>query len=189
MPEVNWVRLLLGSLVSLGLLAVTGCGARGLVNSASSSSSSIPAPAASSVSPSASAGETSNTNTISVSAGNTTAGVNVTVSPASGTENATSLGNMADGFAANTGVIVHQASTSTIVLFGTGLSGGMSVTISGPQDIGMSNVRSVQAKDGTPGVAFDAVIGSSTALGARTVYLKAANNDITAFTGGLEVQP
>jgi len=183
------VRLLLGSLVSLGLLAVTGCGTRGLVNTPSSASSSVPAPAASSLSPSPSAGELSNTNTISVSGGSTTTGVNVTVSPASGTENATSLGAMSDGFAANTGVIVHQASTGTIVLFGAGLSGGMSVTISGPQDIGVSNVRSVQAKDGMAGVAFDAVIGSSTALGARTVYLKAANNDITAFAGGLEVQP
>jgi len=96
---------------------------------------------------------------------------------------------MADGFAANTGAIVHQASSNTIVLFGPGLSGSMSVTISGPQDIGVSNLRSVQAKDGTPGLAFDAVIGSSTAVGARTVYLKASNNDITAFTGGLEVLP
>jgi hypothetical protein len=33
------------------------------------------------------------------------------------------------------------------------------------------------------------VIGGSSALGARSVYLKAANNDITAFTGGLEVLP
>jgi len=183
------VRLLLGSLVSLGLLAINGCGARGLVNTPSSSSSSTPVPASSSLQPSASAGAVSNTNTVSVSAGSNTGGVNVTVSPATGTENATSLGTMADGFAANTGVIVHQASTSTIVLFGAGLSGGMSVTISGPQDIGVSNLRSVQAKDGTPGVAFEAVLGSSTALGARTVYLKAANNDITAFTGGLEVYP
>jgi len=65
----------------------------------------------------------------------------------------------------------------------------MGINISGPQDIGVSNIRSIQAKDGTPGVAFDAVIGATTALGARTVYLKANNNDITAFAGGLEVQP
>jgi len=182
------VRLLLGSLVSLGLFAVIGCGARGLVNASSTSSSSSPAPSAS-LQPPTSPGELSNANTILVSAGSSTAGVNVTVSPAMGTENATSLGTLAKGFAANTGVIVHQASAASIVLFGPGLSGSMSVTISGAQDIGVSNVRGMQAKDGTPGIAFDAVIGSSTAIGARTLYLKAANNDITAFTGGLEVQP
>ena len=39
------------------------------------------------------------------------------------------------------------------------------------------------------GVAFDAVVGATSTPGARTVYLKANNNDITAFAGGLEVQP
>jgi hypothetical protein len=126
---------------------------------------------------------------VTVTAGTDTSGVNIAVSPAAGSENAEALGKVSDGFAANTGVVVHQASSETIVLFGTGLSGSMSVTLSGPNDIGISNVRTAQAKDGTSGVAFDVVIGSTTAIGARTVYLKAANNDVTAFAGGLEVMP
>ena len=182
------MRLLSGSLSLLGLFAVLGCGGRGVKDAPSASNSAQPSPVTSSAQPGA-GGELSNDNSVVVNAGTTTSGVNVTVAASAGAENATALGKVADGFAANTGTIVHIASTNTIVLFGPGLSGSMSVMVSGPKDIGVSNVRSVQAKDGTPGVAFDAVTGSSTALGARTVYLKAPNNDITAFTGGLEVQP
>lgn len=183
------MRLLLGLVLLIGLAELVGCGARGLANNPASSTSSAPSPATSSSQPTTATGDISNTNTVTVGAGGNASGVDITVSPSLGNENATALGTMADGFAANTGAIVHQASSNTIVLFGPGLSGSMSVTISGPQDIGVSNLRSVQAKDGTPGLAFDAVIGSSTAVGARTVYLKASNNDITAFTGGLEVLP
>jgi len=179
--------LRLGSLfLVVSLLLLVGCGTRGLQ---STSSTTVPAavPATSSAQPPSSTGDISGGNTVAVSAGADTSGINITVSPSAGSENAESLGKVSDGFAANTGVIVHRASTETIVLFGTGLSGDMSVTLSGPNDIGMSNTHSVQAKDGTPGIAFDVVIGSTSAMGARTVYLKAANNDVTAFTGGLEV--
>jgi len=126
---------------------------------------------------------------VTVNAGAKSSGVNIVVAPAAGAENAIALGTLADGFAANTGAVVHQASTDTIVLFGPGLSGTMGVTISGPQDIGVSNIRSIQAKDGTSGLAFDAVVGATSSPGARTVYLKATNHDVTAFAGGLEVQP
>jgi hypothetical protein len=183
------VRLLLGSGFIFILAVLAGCGTRGLTSTAAVSSSSGPSPAGATAQPPASAGSLSASSEVTVAAGQNSPGIDVTVSPASGTENAIVLGTLADGFAANTGVTVHQASTNTIVLFGPGLSGSMSVSISGPQDVGISNIRSVQAKDGTPGVAFDAVVGSSSAIGARTVYLKAANNDVTAFTGGLEVQP
>ena len=184
------MRLLWGSFLLLGFGVLAGCGTRGLVNTPATSNSSVaPAPSTSSAQPTVSAGDLSSSNVVTVNGGSNLSGVNITVTPAAGTENAVSLGTLAAGFAANTGAIVHQATTNTIVLFGPGLSGAMSVTLSGPQDIGVSNIRSVQAKDGTPGVAFDAVIGSSTAIGARTVYLKASNNDITAFSGGLEVQP
>lgn len=180
--------LRLGSLLLLfGLLACVACG-RGLQNSGSNN---IPSsvPAAASAQPITSTGNVTDNNVITVNAGSDTASVNVTVAAPAGTETAQALGNAADGFAANTGVIVHQASTETIVVFGTGLSANMTVTLSGPNDIGVSNIRGVKATNGTPGIAFDAVIGSSTAPGARTVYLKAPNNDITAFTGGLEVVP
>lgn len=183
------MRLLVGLVLLIGLAAVAGCGARGLANNPASASSSVPTPATSSSQPATAVGDVASTNAVTVAAGANASGIDITVSPALGSENATALGTMVDGFAANTGAIVHEPSSNTIVLFGPGLSGAMSVTISGPQDIGVSNVRSVQAKDGTPGLAFDAVIGSSTAVGARTVYLKASNNDITAFAGGLEVLP
>ena len=179
----------LGSWVlAVSVLLLVGCGSRGMQTS-SSSTAPTPVPATSSAQPSGSSGDVTGGNTVTVSAGSDTPGINITVSPASGTENAEALGKVSDGFAANTGVIVHQASTETIVLFGTGLTGGMSVTVSGPNDIGISNVRAAQAKDGTSGIAFDVVIGSTTAIGARTVYLKAANNDVTAFAGGLELMP
>ena len=183
------MRLLLALVLLIGVAAIVGCGARGLASNPATSGSSLPTPATSSAPPTTAVGDINSTNAVAVTAGANTSGVNITVSPALGSENATALGTLADGFAANTGAIVHQASSPTIVLFGPGLSGAMSVTLSGPQDIGVSNIRSVQAKDGTPGVAFDAVIGSSTAIGARTVYLKASNNDITALAGGLEVLP
>jgi hypothetical protein len=76
-----------------------------------------------------------------------------------------------------------------VILFGQGLSGSMTVTIDGPQDISVSNVRSITSTQDKPGVAFDASVSSSAALGARTVFLRTSNDDITAFTGGLEVVP
>jgi hypothetical protein len=192
--HLRWGSWFLVGLSLVGLLGVGGCG-RGLQNNLSTtttSSSPVPtagSPAASSAQPPASGGDISNDNTIAVTAGSDTSGIDIAVSPAAGTENAIALGKASDGFAANTGTTVHLASTNTILLFGPGLSGSMSVIVSGPNDIGISNLRSTQAKDGTPGIAFDAVIGGSSAVGARSVFLKAANNDITAFTGGLEVLP
>ena len=177
----------LGSLYLVAsIFLLVGCGSRGLTSGSSSTAPSA-VPATSSAQPSGSSGDITGGNTVTVSAGVDTSGVNITVSPAAGSENAEALGKVSDGFAANTGVVVHQASSETIVLFGAGLSGSMSVTLSGPNDIGISNVRAAQAKDGTSGIAFDVVVASTTAIGARTVYLKAVNNDVTAFAGGLEV--
>ena len=76
-----------------------------------------------------------------------------------------------------------------VLIFGPGLDGSMNVTISGPADIVISNIRSITATDKTPGVAFDAAVSPVAALGARTVTLRATNDDITTFTGGLEVIP
>lgn len=184
-------RLLWCSLLVLVLVVVEGCGERGLTgNSSISPSAPLSNPSASAAQPSApSPGDLNSANVVTVTAGARISGVDVVATPAAGSENAVALGILSDGFAANTGAIVHHASTNTIVLFGPGLSGDMKVSVSGPQDIGVNNIHSIQAKDGTPGLAFDATIGATTALGARTVYLKAINSDVTAFTGGLEVQP
>jgi hypothetical protein len=76
-----------------------------------------------------------------------------------------------------------------VLLFGQGLSGNMTVSISGPGDIAVSNITSISSTTGTSGVAFNAAISAGAGLGARTVFLKSANGDITSFTGGLEVIP
>jgi len=91
--------------------------------------------------------------------------------------------------ARNSGAVIPRGSTMKVVLFGRALSGGLTVTIGGPNDIIISNVRGVTATDGTAGIAFDATVSAGAALGARTVYLRSSNDDITAFTGGLEVVP
>jgi len=74
-------------------------------------------------------------------------------------------------------------------LFGPGLSGSMTVSLSGPADIAISNIQSITSTTNVPGISFTAAVGSTAALGARTVVLQATNNDITTFAGGLEVVP
>lgn len=76
-----------------------------------------------------------------------------------------------------------------MILFGPGLSGNMTVTLSGPSDISVSNIQSISSTMNVPGISFSAAVSSSAALGARTVVLQSPNNDITTFAGGLEVVP
>ncbi len=126
---------------------------------------------------------------VTVAAGQNSSGVNIGVpAPASTTPpNAESIG--IGNSAANTGITISQGSTQTVILFGPGLSGSMTVSLSGPADIAISNVQSITSTTNVPGVSFNAAVSSSAALGARTVILQAANNDITTFAGGLEVVP
>jgi hypothetical protein len=125
---------------------------------------------------------------IDVSAGQTTSGVDIVVaSPASSpTPNAENLGT--GNSASNTGATISQGTTATVLLFGPGLNGSMQVTISGPGDIDVTNIQSITSTDNTPGISFTATVASNAALGARTVLLRDAKDDITSFTGGLEVQ-
>jgi hypothetical protein len=132
--------------------------------------------------------------TVQVGAGQTVGGIDINVpTPASSNgPNAELLGvselNSATT-ATNSGATIRRGATMKVVLFGRALSGSLRVTIGGPQDITVSNIRSVTASDGTAGIAFDATVSGGAALGARTVYLRSANDDITAFAGGLEVIP
>ena len=131
---------------------------------------------------------------VNVSVGQTASGIDINVaSPAnSAGPNAELLGTSelsASTTATNSGAAIRRGSTMKVVLFGRALSGSLQVTIGGPADISVSNVRSVTSTDGTAGIAFDAAVSGGAALGARTVYLRSANDDITAFTGGLEVIP
>ena len=131
---------------------------------------------------------------ITVAGGQTSSGANIAVAPpgSSPTPNATSIGTAASlggASASNTGTTIPQGATMFVLLFGQGLSGNMNVMISGPADITVSNIQGIMATDGTPGVAFQAAVSSGAALGARTVVLQDPKDDITSFTGGLEVVP
>jgi hypothetical protein len=126
---------------------------------------------------------------VSVSAKRTTSGINISVTTAisSPRPNAESLG--VGTSATNTGISVSRSSNPTIILFGRGLKASMKVRITGPDDITVSNIQSVMANDGTPGITFTAAVASDAALGARTVVLQDSNNDMTAYAGGFEVVP
>jgi hypothetical protein len=129
---------------------------------------------------------------VTMEGGQAISGTDITVSaPASSTPpNAQALGatTTSQGSADNTGTIVSPGSVVTVLVFGPGLSSNMLVSISGPSDIGISQIRGIQSTTGVPGISFQATIASNAALGARTVILQATNGDITTFTGGLEVQ-
>jgi len=133
-------------------------------------------------------GAVSQATIINVSGGQTTTGVNIAVaSPASSpTPNAEDLGT--GNSASTTGATISQGATATVLLFGLGLNGNMGVTISGPGDIAITNIHSITSDKNIPGVAFTAAVAGNAALGARTVLLRDSKDDITSFTGGLEVQ-
>jgi hypothetical protein len=173
-----------------------GCGGRGLVGSGSNSPASDPV-TTSSTNPApvpAPPSSTGSPTTISLAPGQNVTAANITVTPlvSATPPNAQDLGvNPVSGLgmAVNTGGAIHRGSTMRILLFGPGLTGDMKVSIAGPQDINVGALQPVQATDNTPGVAFVATVAGNAAPGARTVYLKAANGDVTSFTGGLEVIP
>ena len=128
-------------------------------------------------------------NVITVAAGASASGDITVASPVSNPAiNALNLGTTAAGFASNTGVAVPRGSTQGIILFGPGITGDLTVTLSGPGDITVSNPRTIKSTNGTSGIAFDVNIPANAAPGARTVFLRSSNNDITAFAGGLEIQ-
>ena len=174
---------------------LAGCGGRGLVDSSLGNSPAGATNSASNAAPLGSPPNSSgNATPISVSAGQNVTGADIVVAaPASATPpNAQDLGvNPVAGLgtAMNTGGSIHRGSTMRILLFGPGLDGNMKVTVAGPPDITISELQSVQATDNTPGIGFTAAVAGNAALGARTVYLKSANGDITSFAGGLEVIP
>jgi len=132
---------------------------------------------------------------VSLSSGLPVSGVNIAVPTpaASPAPNAQLLGvgPVTGGTisAFNTGAQIQRNTTMQVILFGPGLSGSMQVSINGPADIAISNVQSITATDGTPGVSFVAAVSGTAALGARSVVLQNTQNDITTFTGGLEVVP
>ena len=126
---------------------------------------------------------------ITVTSGQASSGADITVvAPASSpAPNAQVIGLGTS--ASNTGTAISRGTTQTVLLFGPGLSGSMKVSLTGPTDVTISNIQSITATDKTPGVSFTAAVDSNAALGARTVVLQTTNNDVTTFSGGLEIVP
>ena len=177
--------------VLLGLLALlAGCGG-GKSNNSNGGRSSNPVTVG---------GPVSSPIVVTTSAGQAASGINISVPApaASPLENAQVMGANPLGcpsgncFAFSTGGTISRSNpTATVIAFGTGLSGNMQISFSGPADITISNIQSVQSTDNppVPGVQFDVAVLPTAALGARTLVLQAPNNDITTFTGGLEIVP
>jgi hypothetical protein len=126
---------------------------------------------------------------ITVSSGQATSGVDITVVSAASSPapNAQVIGLGTS--ASNTGTSISRGTTQTVLLFGPGLSGSMKVSLTGPSDVAISNIQSITATDNTPGVSFTAAVDGNAALGARTVILQTTKNDVTTFSGGLEIVP
>lgn len=177
------------------LLCVILCGALGLSACGGGSSAPPPAPPPGDPPPPPPppGGDTiSAPIAVTVTPGATASGVNISVpTKAGGEPNAQMLGVTPvgqSGTAQNTGASIRRGENMRVILFGTGLSGDMEVEIGGPDDIQVSNIQGITSTSGTPGISFQVAVSGNAALGARTVFLRRDNN-ITTFTGGLEVVP
>ena len=90
---------------------------------------------------------------VGVTSGTSTTGVDIGVTAPVGTApNAQSLGSsVAGNYAFGTGAQIRPGETSTVFLFGAGLSGNMQVRISGPSDINVSNIASASGRSSGSG--------------------------------------
>jgi len=177
--------------LALVLLAVlAGCGGGG--SKSSSTSSPVPPPPAPTTTSPVNA-----PSTVVLGGGGSVTGADILV-PVAATPvtNAEVLGVSATptgGAAFNVGDIVHLGTTASVLLFGPGLSNNMQVSISGPPDVTIvpGSLISIQSTGNppTPGIEFQIVVSASADLGARTVIMQSPSNDVTTFTGGLEVVP
>jgi hypothetical protein len=175
-------------------LAVSWIGCGGGENSTTTTN---PTPPPTSPTPPPPGGGTSNNGgnlttpqVITVANGQATSGVDILVPNTASSINIKMLGVNSPSAttisASNIGGAIARGTTATILLFGSGLSGNETVSISGPNDISITGEKSVKATDGTPGIQFDITVGGDAAVGARTVSVK-QNSNASAFVGGIEV--
>jgi hypothetical protein len=129
-------------------------------------------------------------------------GVNIVVPGASQTppSNAQFLGTVPPGATGSvtlfsTGDVIHQNSTPTVLIAGPGINGSSTsgtpvstVRISGPGDITILSQGGLKDANNKPtsGVAIQLNVPANAVLGPRTVFIT-TGNDMTTFTGGLEV--
>jgi hypothetical protein len=127
---------------------------------------------------------------ITVANGQATSGINILVPNTASAFNVKLLGVNSLGAstisASNVGGAIARGTSALILIFGSGLTGSQTLSISGPNDISITNQQSVKATDGTPGIEFQISVGSGAAVGARTLSVKEGSN-ASVFVGGLEV--
>jgi len=144
---------------------------------------------------------------VTASAGATgAAGVDIAVvGPASSTPPNAQIIGAASTSASSIGLtnteakISKSGGTQVVALCGPGLSSSMSVGVGDApgvanSDFTISSITGVTCNGGTgttsqPGLQFNITVASGAPLGNRTVFLQSTNNDVTTFTGGLEVVP
>jgi len=128
---------------------------------------------------------------ITVASGQTITAADISVPVSSNPINATLLGtnstSAATLFASNTGGAVQRGTSVIVLMFGTGFDRSLTVSISGPSDLAVSNVANTTSTQGTPGIQFTLTAAANAAVGARTVTVRDSQGNVTAFTGGLEV--
>lgn len=175
-------------LVLASAIAITACGGGGGGGNNSSASNGVAAP------PSTNPGNTSLSapNAVAVSAGASVSSIDITVPSVTPPLNAQVLGvqpiGSSGGSAANTGGVVKRGSQASVLLFGKGLNGNLTVSIFGPPDLTVSNVVAIKSTTGLPGVQFQVDVNADATPGARTVVLQDSSGNVTTFTGGLEIQ-
>ncbi len=127
---------------------------------------------------------------VAVTNGQTTSGINIVVPNTASAFNITLLGVNSPSAttisASNVGGAVARGSTATILIFGPGLTGSETLSLSGPNDVSITGEKGVKSTDGTPGIQFQVTVGGNAAIGARTLSVKQGSN-AAAFVGGIEV--
>ena len=127
---------------------------------------------------------------VTVTNGQSTTGTNIIVPNTASAFNITLLGVNSPSAttisASNVGGAVARGSTATILIFGPGLTGSETLSLSGPNDISITSQKGVKSTDDTPGIEFQITVGGNAAVGARTLSVKQGSN-AAAFVGGIEV--
>jgi hypothetical protein len=88
----------------------------------------------------------------------------------------------------STGDVVHQSTSPTVLISGPGISATSTVRISGPGDVTVQSQGGITDANNVtqPGIALKLSVAPNAVLGPRTVFIT-TGNDMTTFTGGLEV--